>query len=227
MPKRRASEGASAAKRPRRRRQVNDSYKHPVSCGSVRKVQTSTGIKIKPDPEHVERARMKNGGVPGEGPYPSRERPTPGDAYRAVDELASLHGEYEHGESGTVLDSLVRTMLSQNTTDVTSAVSENHASHRPLSSLRRHPFPPPPFQPFAVLDRLSDPSPPHRPNESISAHLRSLSKNSRSGSRPNAALLARSPSRSSAAGWPTSGRTELWASCARCGGSATRSAWSM
>ena len=39
----------------------------------------------------------------------------------ARDALAELHGEYEHGEGGSVLDSLVRTMLSQNTTDVTSA----------------------------------------------------------------------------------------------------------
>ena len=108
--KREASSPSSPSKRPRRR--VNDTYKEPVSCGSVRKA-----TKMKIDPLHP----VGTNKVAGVGPYPNFERPTPGDAYRATDELASLHGEYEHGESGTVLDSLVRTMLSQNTTDITSA----------------------------------------------------------------------------------------------------------
>lgn len=107
--------GTAAASSRKKARRVNDSYPHPVSCGDVRKVK-----RIKPDPDRALASKGKGGDdVPG--PYPNFRRPTPGDAYRAVEELASLHGEYEHGESGTVLDSLVRTMLSQNTTDITSA----------------------------------------------------------------------------------------------------------
>ena len=142
-----SSSSSSPAKRPRRA--VNDAYPHPVSCGSVRQAGSTPGPESSRErnasnwtrncTKNAKNAKnatndtknTMNRGARGanaaaaasKGPYPSRARPTPGDAYRAVDELASLHGEYEHGESGTVLDALVRTMLSQNTTDVTSAVS--------------------------------------------------------------------------------------------------------
>eukprot|EP00911_Craspedida_sp_UC1_P002088 UC1_evm1s1611 len=60
------------------------------------------------------------------GPYPEFMRPNPAELQLAYDGLAALHGdpmaedEGCHGQE-SVLDSLVRTMLSQNTTDITSA----------------------------------------------------------------------------------------------------------
>ena len=59
------------------------------------------------------------------GPFPSLLRPVAEEAYRVLSELISVHGELDipknNVKSIPVLDSLVRTILSQNTTDVTSA----------------------------------------------------------------------------------------------------------
>ena len=104
--------GAKVRKAPPAKKRKADAYKHPVSCGNVQK---KTSIKF--DPASLGINQTKKAGEP----YPTWTRPTPGDAYRAQSELVSLHGDYEPGESGTVLDSLVRTILSQNTTDITSA----------------------------------------------------------------------------------------------------------
>ena len=56
-------------------------------------------------------------------PYPAFARPSPSDCRAATAALVGLHGARDRPSSGsrTVLDSLVSTMLSQNTTDVTSA----------------------------------------------------------------------------------------------------------
>eukprot|EP00941_MAST-03F_sp_MAST-3F-sp1_P002263 g2263.t1 len=90
--------------------------KSPVSCGNVRKSVTKRerviGRKKKPGVVESDRHRC--------GPFPDFHRPTPEDCAQALAELESMHGVYERGESGSVLDSLVRTMLSQNTTDLTS-----------------------------------------------------------------------------------------------------------
>lgn len=78
-------------------------------------------------------------------PYPQQERPTPFEALYARDLLAALHGEPERDKleencsgKGTllekrarsVLDSLVRTILSQNTTDA--------LSKRAFDNLKKH-----------------------------------------------------------------------------------------
>jgi endonuclease-3 len=78
-------------------------------------------------------------------PYPKQERPTPFEALYARDLLAALHGEPERDKleencsgQGTllekrarsVLDSLVRTILSQNTTDA--------LSKRAFDNLKKH-----------------------------------------------------------------------------------------
>ena len=78
-------------------------------------------------------------------PYPQQERPTPFEALYARDLLAALHGEPEREKleencsgQGTllekrarsVLDSLVRTILSQNTTDA--------LSKRAFDNLKKH-----------------------------------------------------------------------------------------
>ena len=123
----------------------NDAYKQPVSCGIVVKKEShfgsakrkrnaadenpgvTCGHKVRKTVDHnkfdFDPAQLGVNTTKKEGdPYPKFQRPTPGDAYRAQSELISLHGDYEHGEdTGTVLDSLVRTILSQNTTDITSA----------------------------------------------------------------------------------------------------------
>ena len=58
-------------------------------------------------------------------PFPKYKLPTPAMAYRALRELESVHGIKKKptntSNSVPVLDSLVRTILSQNTTDITSA----------------------------------------------------------------------------------------------------------
>tara|TARA_B100000795_G_scaffold245576_1_gene210765 strand:+ start:50 stop:1048 length:999 start_codon:yes stop_codon:yes gene_type:complete len=93
-------------------RKKADSHKGPVSCGNV-----SRPTSKKFDPKTMGINNTKKEGEP----YPKYTRPTTGDCYRAQSELITLHGDYSPGESGTVLDSLVRTILSQNTTDITSA----------------------------------------------------------------------------------------------------------
>lgn len=124
-----------------RSKRKNDEYKHPVSCGVVVKKESATvkkkrkaaadelpGVTCGHKVRKTSKEKKFDASLLGVnntkqegGPYPNYSRPTPGDAYRAQSELISLHGDYEAGESGTVLDSLVRTILSQNTTDITSA----------------------------------------------------------------------------------------------------------
>lgn len=59
-----------------------------------------------------------------ETPYPDFERPFPHEVANAVAVLSAEHGVPERGEQTmSVLDSLVRTILSQNTTDKTSRVA--------------------------------------------------------------------------------------------------------
>lgn len=59
-----------------------------------------------------------------EEPYPDYSRPSREECYLAVDELSQLHGLPTKGkETMSVLDSLVRVILSQNTTDKTSRVA--------------------------------------------------------------------------------------------------------
>ena len=58
-----------------------------------------------------------------EEPYPTWAAPTPAAAVEAVARLASVHGLPSPPERKSILDSLVRTILSQNTTDKTSAVA--------------------------------------------------------------------------------------------------------
>lgn len=58
----------------------------------------------------------------GKSPYPSFSRPTRQECFNAVEALQRIHGivgKASH-EQRSVLDSLVRTILSQNTTDKTS-----------------------------------------------------------------------------------------------------------
>lgn len=59
----------------------------------------------------------------GEEPYPNWAAPTPSAALEAVARLAAVHGIKDPPQKKTILDSLVRTILSQNTTDKTSAVA--------------------------------------------------------------------------------------------------------
>ncbi len=109
----------------------------PVSCGDAKRTRLAVGeVKVKveePLPseglENSQRARTDSTTVKKEktererdpGPFPNHRHPTRDECYRAHAELATLHGRFSHGHQGSVLDSLVRTMLSQNTTDVTSA----------------------------------------------------------------------------------------------------------
>ena len=58
-----------------------------------------------------------------EEPYPTWAAPTPAAAVEAVARLAAVHGLPSPPERKSILDSLVRTILSQNTTDKTSAVA--------------------------------------------------------------------------------------------------------
>ena len=53
-------------------------------------------------------------------PFPDFARPTAAECLAAVEALQRLHGRVKRSEGRSVLDSLVRTILSQNTTDKTS-----------------------------------------------------------------------------------------------------------
>ena len=62
--------------------------------------------------------------VEGYTPFPDFSRPVPAEAHLVVSLLSSLHGLPTKGENTMpVLDSLVRTILSQNTTDKTSRLA--------------------------------------------------------------------------------------------------------
>jgi len=66
-----------------------------------------------------------------ESPYPEFEAPSPEEVARCVGALSVTHGVPERGDQTmSVLDSLVRTILSQNTTDKTSRVA--------FASLKEH-----------------------------------------------------------------------------------------
>lgn len=95
----------------------------PVSCGAVRRVLKTErdgcnrgkgGKRAKVDPAATPPP-------PSSLRFPRFERPYPEEARAARDALAALHGEYENSNDRSVVDSLVSTMLSQNTTDITSA----------------------------------------------------------------------------------------------------------
>jgi endonuclease III len=71
----------------------------------------------------METHQRKKRKVATTSPFPKYNKPTPENAYQALKELESVHGKIEKPKnkgSVSVLDSLVRTILSQNTTDVTS-----------------------------------------------------------------------------------------------------------
>jgi len=69
------------------------------------------------------RLEAKDGQEVDLGPYPAFERPIPAECHFATEALRELHGTPDRTKSSasTVLDSLVRTILSQNTTDINSS----------------------------------------------------------------------------------------------------------
>ena len=91
----------------------------PVSCGAVKrrvKAESSSSSKrVKHEPS------TSTSTATSSSRFPSFSRPTAKEAQAARDALAGLHGEYENSNDRSVIDSLVSTMLSQNTTDITSA----------------------------------------------------------------------------------------------------------
>eukprot|EP00947_MAST-08B_sp_MAST-8B-sp1_P006170 g6170.t1 len=94
---------------PRSKARKADAMKGP-SCGAVRRGKAASSSSSS-TPSNT---ALKS-------PFPDFRRPTEQEARAARDGLAGLHGEYQRGERGSVVDSLVKTMLSQNTTDITSA----------------------------------------------------------------------------------------------------------
>ena len=91
-------------------------------AASVVKVKVEVGLVELPLPKPYVKT------VEGEttrGPFPGWPKPSRADAFRAHAELVSVHGDIDvpknTSRSVPVLDSLVRTILSQNTTDITSA----------------------------------------------------------------------------------------------------------
>ncbi len=71
-------------------------------------------------------ASSGGGGKAGDGtafgvtPYPDFARPSAEECRAAVEALQRLHGVVQRNEGDSVLDALVHTILSQNTTDKTS-----------------------------------------------------------------------------------------------------------
>ena len=63
-----------------------------------------------------------------EEPYPTWAAPTPAAAVEAVARLAAVHGLPSPPARKSILDSLVRTILSQNTTDKTSAATPSRGT---------------------------------------------------------------------------------------------------
>jgi len=132
----RSARSTASKSRSSTKKRKADEFKAPVSCGTVKRKGKSPKTRKADNPgiscgHKIRKATSDvkfdpstlgvNNTIQEGGPYPTFNRPTPGDAYRAQAELITLHGDYEPGASGTVLDSLVRTILSQNTTDITSA----------------------------------------------------------------------------------------------------------
>ena len=76
----------------------------------------------KPKSRSTSKKKPRKAETPEE-PYPTWAAPTPAAAVEAVARLAAVHGLPSPPERKSILDSLVRTILSQNTTDKTSAVA--------------------------------------------------------------------------------------------------------
>jgi len=88
--------------------------------GTARKATSSKAGAARKATTSKKKPRSK---TEAEEPYPTWAAPTPAAAVEAVARLASVHGLPSPPERKSILDSLVRTILSQNTTDKTSAVA--------------------------------------------------------------------------------------------------------
>ena len=104
----------TVATMPKSKARKADAMKGP-SCGAVRRGKAASSSSSSTSAS----AAPSNTAL--KSPFPDFRRPTEQEARAARDGLAGLHGEYQRGERGSVVDSLVKTMLSQNTTDITSA----------------------------------------------------------------------------------------------------------
>ena len=97
----------------------------PKSKGTARKATSSkAGAARKATKSKKGSSKTKpRGKTEAEEPYPRWAAPTPAAAVEAVARLAAVHGLPSPPARKSILDSLVRTILSQNTTDKTSAVA--------------------------------------------------------------------------------------------------------
>ena len=97
----------------------------PKSKGTARKATSSkAGAARKATKSKKGSSKTKpRGKTEAEEPYPTWAAPTPAAAVEAVARLAAVHGLPSPPARKSILDSLVRTILSQNTTDKTSAVA--------------------------------------------------------------------------------------------------------
>ncbi len=97
----------------------------PKSKGTARKATSSkAGAARKATKSKKGSSKTKpRGKTEAEEPYPRWAAPTPAAAVEAVARLAAVHGLPSPPARKSLLDSLVRTILSQNTTDKTSAVA--------------------------------------------------------------------------------------------------------
>ena len=93
----------------------------------AKRIKKEPGMDKKPKYEKVEattKFEFKKVKIETESPYPDYTRPSPLECNVAVSLLGELHGTPTPGEhTMSVLDSLVRTILSQNTTDKNSRVA--------------------------------------------------------------------------------------------------------
>ena len=97
----------------------------PKSKGTARKATSSkAGAARKATKSKKGSSKTKpRGKTEAEEPYPTWAAPTPAAAVEAVARLTAVHGLPSPPARKSILDSLVRTILSQNTTDKTSAVA--------------------------------------------------------------------------------------------------------
>ena len=93
----------------------------PKSKGTARKATSSKAGAARKATTSKKKRRSK---TETEEPYPQWAAPTPAAAVEAVARLASVHGLPSPPERKSILDSLVRTILSQNT----SATSVCHST---------------------------------------------------------------------------------------------------
>ena len=86
------------------------------------KIEKETKPKIEKEAKPAA-GKKKKGGASTIEPYPNFARPLPAECQAARDIMAEMHGARPQGKPHCkfVLDSVVRTILSQNTTDTTSA----------------------------------------------------------------------------------------------------------